>query len=85
MNALSFVIDYVVGKSHLFLFMCLAFILPFFMSVCQSACLRYLVSISTAVYDEGYLFLVLDFPPGQLSVGELDHHVEERPQVVVAT
>ena len=32
-----------------------------------------------------HLLLVLDFSPGQLAVGELHHHVEERPEVIVAT
>ena len=31
------------------------------------------------------LLLVFDLPPGQLPVGKLDQHVEQGPQVVVAT
>lgn len=30
-------------------------------------------------------YLVLDLPPGQLTNGKLHQHVEERPQVIMAT
>ena len=29
------------------------------------------------------LFLILDLPPWQLSIGKLNQHVEQRPQVIV--
>ena len=30
-----------------------------------------------------YLLLILDLPPGQRAVDELDHHVEQGPEVVL--
>ena len=48
---------------------------------CHTSSLTYLPKYPN--YSD--LLLILDLPPRQLSVGKLNQHVEQRPQVVVAS
>ena len=36
------------------------------------------------LFHQSNLLLVLDLPPGQLTVRKLDQHVEQRPEIVVS-
>ena len=48
---------------------------------CHTSSLTYLPKYPN--YSD--LLLILDLPPRQLSVGKLNQHVEQRPQVIVAS
>ena len=37
------------------------------------------------LFHQANLLLVLDLPPGKLTVGKLHQHVEQRPKIIVAT